>query len=383
MSGLAVNLMPPDVRIAVVGASGSVGRATVLQLRRWGVERLKLGARRLRSLPEHAFTEGVTHHAVDATDPVSLRAFLEDVDCVVNCAGPAAVVGTSVLEAAAARGVDAVDVNGSREAMRGLQVSNAGVRAVLACGMTPGLSAALPTWAARRALAAGAEVAAVLLLIGGRDRIGHTAALDIVQAARMRQSRVSPAALPSAGADGVALLPDASALESFDSGIEALAGYDDEELHDLRREWPGCHVAAWAVHAGPASRRAMVQAALSDADLQTVAQRIAAASEADCAGRSRFQQLLVEVLARSPLGVQPAFRLKVRATDASALTAAALCVALQAVVSGRVLPGLHLGADVLRSEQSVDELARGGGVLDFSFGAQAQGQDAAVDEGVL
>ncbi|WP_425258861.1 NAD(P)H-binding protein [Rubrivivax sp. RP6-9] len=383
MSGFSVTGLPPDVRIAIVGAHGAVGRATVRQFRQWGVDRLKLGVRRARPEHDEPWTEGDSVHVVDATDPASLRVFLEDVDCVVNCTGPAGRIGTTVIEAALAQGVHAVDVNGSRAALGRLQPSHAEVRGVLACGMTPGLSAALPMWAAQLAVSAGMEVGGLLLLMGGRDPIGHTAALDIVQAARERRSRASPGPAAADGKDGVVLLPDAAAVESFDSSMETLASYDDEELQDLRRLLPGCRIAAWAVHAGPASRRAMVQAALSDADLRQAAHRVVAASEADCAGRSRFQQLLVDVLVRDQQGHRPASRLLVRATDASALTAAALAVATRAVVTGRTPPGKHLGAEVLSTRQSVEELAGCRGVLDVVFGAHTMGADAAVDEGVL
>ena len=383
MSGLAVGCMPPDVRIAVVGARGSVGRATVQQLRQWGVRRFKLGVRRPLAVQDDAWSAGDPVHAVDAADPASLVAFLEDVDCVVNCAGPAALVGTTVLETAVSRGVHAVDVNGSRESLRSLRPLHADVRGVVACGMTPGLSAALPMWAVQRAAEAGVEAGGLLLLMGGRDKIGHTAALDIVQAARERRSRAAPAPAPSGATEGAALLPGAAALESFDSSMETLASYDDEELQDLRRLLPGCRMAAWAVHAGPASRRAMVQAALSDSDIEQAAHRIVAASEADCAGRSRFQQLLVEVLVQGRMGLQPAFRVLVRATDASALTAAALAVATREVLTGRAQPGMQLGAEVLRSNQSVDALAQCRSVLGVAYGAHSQGMDAAVDEGVL
>lgn len=149
--------MGPDptlvlMRAIVVGACGAVGREVSAGLIRTGAfERIVLAD--LDGRHARALARGLGHPAtgrvLDARDAGRLREALRDVDLLVNCT--TYHLGVTMLRAAIAARVDYIDLGGLYNTPRQLELDararRAGIRAVIGCGATPGLSNVL----ARRA----------------------------------------------------------------------------------------------------------------------------------------------------------------------------------------------------------------------------------------
>ncbi|MWJ80672.1 dehydrogenase, partial [Clavibacter michiganensis subsp. michiganensis] len=108
--------------IAVIGASGAVGRPAVLALRAASDEPLRLGGRREAPLRELADEVGgrVETVTVDLMDDDALARFCRGADVVVHCAAPAFAFGDRIAAAALEAGADYVDVCGEEPVRAGL-----------------------------------------------------------------------------------------------------------------------------------------------------------------------------------------------------------------------------------------------------------------------
>lgn len=103
------------VPIALYGATGYTGRLVVAELRRRGLDFVISGRseQKLRELSEGA-GGGAPYRPASVDDPASLRALLEDVSVVINCAGPFTLLGEPVVQAAIATGTHYVDSTGEQ-----------------------------------------------------------------------------------------------------------------------------------------------------------------------------------------------------------------------------------------------------------------------------
>jgi len=127
--------------IALYGATGYTGGLVTDELVRVGAD-FVLGGRSAEKLGRLSAERGagapVAVAAVD--DPASLRTLLEGCDAVINCAGPFALMGEPVVEAAIATGTHYLDSTGEQEFMRrvferqGAAAERAGVALVPAMG---------------------------------------------------------------------------------------------------------------------------------------------------------------------------------------------------------------------------------------------------------
>jgi saccharopine dehydrogenase-like NADP-dependent oxidoreductase len=143
------------MRAVVLGACGAVGREVSVGLARSPeikqVALADLDAGRLRLLARRLPTR-VAVHRVDAASSGDLRQLLRGVDLVVNCT--TYHFGLPVLTAAIAERADYIDVGGLYNTPRQLALDGrarrAGVRAVIGCGTTPGLSNVLARRGAER-----------------------------------------------------------------------------------------------------------------------------------------------------------------------------------------------------------------------------------------
>lgn len=138
------------MRVLFLGA-GSVGSDAARQM---GASRpdvqIRVGDLRLENAQRAAARAGANAEAVqvDVHDAVSLAASLADVDIVLNTAGPFYRNAVPIVEGAIAAGVDYVDINDDDDvALRLLgdadlraRAEAAGVRIIIGCGTSPGLS---------------------------------------------------------------------------------------------------------------------------------------------------------------------------------------------------------------------------------------------------
>jgi saccharopine dehydrogenase-like NADP-dependent oxidoreductase len=127
--------------IAVIGASGTVGRHVVAFLEEWGVEKARRDAR----------LEGEEH--VDASDARSMATALEGAAVCVNCA--AYRLNLPVMRGCLRAGVHYVDLGGlfhvTREQLElDEDFRRAGLTAILGLGSAPGKTNLLAAAAARR-----------------------------------------------------------------------------------------------------------------------------------------------------------------------------------------------------------------------------------------
>lgn len=132
-------------RVAVLGATGSVGRQVMRFLSPY-VD-IRAGSRRatLRS------QKGITAYRLDAFDTETLRGFCDGCDMLINCAAPGSAVEEEIALIACQLGVDYVDPGGDEPLYAALaSQASAGHSIILSAGMLPGLSGVLP-----RLLAAG------------------------------------------------------------------------------------------------------------------------------------------------------------------------------------------------------------------------------------
>lgn len=127
------------MKVVVVGGAGRVGRRVVSELApHEGVSAVV--ADRVR--PDDA---GQPFVGIDLGDPASIRSSIEDADVVINTSGPFDRWGAVVLDAAIAVGTHYIDVCDDPEPTldmlkRDRAAKQAGVRAVIGLGVSPGVT---------------------------------------------------------------------------------------------------------------------------------------------------------------------------------------------------------------------------------------------------
>jgi lysine 6-dehydrogenase len=142
------------MRVVVLGACGAVGREVTAGLAGrdgWSLLLVDLDRNRLRALAGRIGGDAAIRRS-DVSDAQGLRSVLRGADVVVNCT--TYHLGVRVLRAAIAERVDYLDLGGLHNTPRQLALDErarkAGIRAVIGCGATPGLSNVLVWRAASR-----------------------------------------------------------------------------------------------------------------------------------------------------------------------------------------------------------------------------------------
>ncbi|GAB7045060.1 NAD(P)H-binding protein [Catenuloplanes indicus] len=352
--------------IGVLGASGAVGRFAVAALRDGGCGPLRLGARR----PERLSADDGEVVAVDVTDAGSLAAFCAGLDVVLNCAGPTYALQETMALAALAAGAHYVDVGGDdpvHEKLAGVVTGDATV--VLSAGTLPGLSALVPRWLAGPGPGGGRLVCHA----GGLERCTETVAADFMLSlsvggahgepfgaplAAWRHGRRVPRALRVAEDAAVPYFPDRATLQPIltaeNERLAAALG-----LAELEN---------WNVHPGPRVRALFTRLpGLAPAD---AAARLITAAEVDLAGREPYYRMVFALDGRTAV---------VSTASSYRLTAFVGVLAVRAIRSGSVRPGLHFAGEVLDPEWTVAEVNRSGAARVAA--PAADGDD--VEEGVL
>lgn len=164
--------------VAIVGASGHVGRVAAAALADYGD--LRLGSRapeRLQSLSAVCASAGatVTTQYVDLDDPASLDHFVAGADVVLNCAGPSYRILDQIALVAQQHQAAYVDVGGDDVLYERLIKQPAGQTvAVVSAGMLPGLSGLLPRYLADQF----EHIEQMTCYAGGREAFSPAAAED-------------------------------------------------------------------------------------------------------------------------------------------------------------------------------------------------------------
>ncbi|NYT95649.1 saccharopine dehydrogenase NADP-binding domain-containing protein [Salinispora sp. H7-4] len=355
--------------VAVLGASGAVGRAALDLLRSWDVGPLRAGARRPVAVA------GVESLAVDARDPAALARFCFAARVVLNCAGPATDLTDTVARAAVGAGADYVDAAGDDtlyDAVAHVLTTGDGTRvAVVSAGMMPGLTGLLPRLLAAQ-LPQGDRLAGY---IGGRDRFTRTAAIDYVAAtgsfgwpsAAWRDDRVVPGALAPVGDIIVPFFPELVTGQPYLSAEAARAA---SALGLRQLDW-------YSVFAGDRVLAALRTAPRpGNAGLRKAADLLCRAAELDVFGHRPYQNVVVTLA--GPDGGRTA---AVCGTGASELTGTMAALTARAVLTGAVPPGIHHAAETLDPTDTFAELATAPAVSLASVVAEVV--DAAYEEDAI
>ncbi|WP_051966429.1 saccharopine dehydrogenase NADP-binding domain-containing protein [Kitasatospora mediocidica] len=371
--------------VGVLGGSGVVGRAAARALRELGVERLRLGGRRLDAVAAVAAAlPGGTDRAsravaVDLDAAASLAAFCAGCSVVLNCAGPSYRVRGRVALAALAAGAHCVDVAGddpAYEQLRAVDVAGTGRSVVLSAGMLPGLSGLLPRWLAQRQQVGGGG--RLTVWTGGLERCSRTVAADLLLSvggdpsgdpsghptdatvpfgeslAAWRQGRRVSRALRA---------QDGAELPYFPTSV-SLQPYLSTEAERLARALGLDELDWFNVFPGRRVRDLLAALGTGREPLAEAAERLVRAAELDLTGRRPYFRMVFAL--DSPDGAATAV---LGTRDSYRLTAAVGALAVTATLAGTIPAGLHFAAEVLDPAESVRRLAATPGVtLDLSHG---------------
>lgn len=334
--------------VAVLGATGAVGRSTIAELTRWGVTGLRLGARRPGAVDSAGLPDDTEIAPVRWDDPDSLARFCAGRTVVVNCAGPAHLIGDRVARAALAAGAHYVDPGG--EDLLDRLPASADRRVLVAAGMLPGLSALLPRLLAREF----DRPVSLLAYVGGIDRFTAGAAGDYLASLRngfgrpmtwWRHGRAVPAEPIGPAPVEVPGFPGPVSVHPYLSAeTERLAG--GLGLEEVR--WHN-------VFGGTRVPAALAVAALGEPDPGAVDDLIAAA-ERDLIGAEPYQLFVMRL--DGYIGQTWDSRTSVsRAADGYRLTAFVTALAVDAVLRELVPPGRWWTGETLDLDHVAHRLA--------------------------
>lgn len=324
--------------IGVIGGYGSVGRATVAQLRAWGLGPVVVAGR------DRAKADAV----VDITDPAAVERFCASLRLLVNCTASAPGPRAMVAATAAASGVPYVDPGGDEPVYELLSGRAHAEPVVLSAGMWPGLTGLLP-----RQLVTGPG-GRLACYIGGQDRFSLGGAADYL------------AAVSESAGRAFAVWRDGSRAER--AGVPAAMGevpyfpeeatgvpYLSAEMERLARHLDLAELAFYTVF-GTRLRAVLATAHTGSVDAEAVVR----ASELDLFGRSRYQRLVIQLR-----GEQATPTIVLSGKGSSELTGAAAAMAGLAVLEGAVPPGVHFAADVLDPQWAKEKLPTLDAVTEF------------------
>jgi hypothetical protein len=320
------------VRIGIVGGLGGVGRRVVSTLQAWGGTTLRVGGRdTCGRLACARLGERIQWRRVDALDAESLHAFCEDCAIVVNCAGPASVIGDTIALAACAAGADYVDAS----AYTTLGVDPGGQRVLLAAGMYPGLTGLAPRWLARDF----DRVESLTAYVGGCDHLSPTAATDYLDSIRTRFGVANTA---WAGGRRVAHTCERrETMVPFFTRPVLLQPYLTAEAECLARTLRLSDMRWYSVFDGR-----HVLGALAQGGAPLTAGTLVRAAEMDLFGREPYQLMLFELTGRRGAAAV-ARTLMLRARSGADLTGVAAAVAVRNLLEDGQPPGVRTFAEAV------------------------------------
>ncbi|UDM20792.1 saccharopine dehydrogenase NADP-binding domain-containing protein [Clavibacter michiganensis] len=361
--------------IAVIGASGAVGRPAVLALRAASDEPLRLGARREAPLRELADEAGgrVETVTVDLLDDDALARFCRGADVVVHCAAPAFAFGDRIAAAALEAGADYVDVCGEEPVRAGLvarglaaDAAREGRRAVVSTGVVPGLSGLLPRLAAE-------GLRGPLRLrgwVGGVEACSPGVALDVPLSLAAGGPGSTAYGTPLAAWTGGrrverALRAEEDATAPFFAGRVALQPYLSAETERIARGRGRGFADArwWNVHPGPAVRDALnrLPALLAGEDgAAAAADALIRAGDLDLLGNRPFHVLAVSVDGTDDEGAPVERAIVLHSDDSYVLAGRLAAITVREIRAGAVPPGVGFAHDVLDPQRVLDLVVASG-----------------------
>lgn len=347
--------------VAVLGASGDVGREVAARVAQRSGVRLRLGGRRTSAIAESVAASDPTAEirATDVWDDVSLDAFCAGADVVVSCVGPTYRIQGRVALAALRNGADFVDVGGDDPARE--QVEQSGLRdagrALLSAGTVPGLSALLP----RRLSSTTGPRTRVTGWAGGMERCSRTVAHDMLLSlsaggpggtaygsalSAWRSGRVEARALGVREGTKHPGFPGEIVMQPFLSAeAERVAAATGLRDFDWWNVWPDGQV--WSL-------LARLPGVLSDPAVSTddVVERMCVASGVDLVGHDPWYRLRVH--ARGDRGEAT---VDISSDSSAVLTATMAAETVNHVLSTHGEPGPRFAADVVDAERVLGALA--------------------------
>ena len=322
--------------IGVIGGYGSVGRATVAQLRAWGLGPVVAVGR------DPAKADVV----VDISEPAALERLCSSLRLVINCTVSSPRSRATVADAAVANGVPYVDPGGDEPVYELLSGTARAEPVVLSAGMLPGLTGLLP----RRLVAE--RGGCLVCYAGGRDRFspgGAAGYLEVVHGSADRAcavwrhgARVERAGVPPIEG-GIPYFPEPA------SGVPFLS----PEMERLARHLDLTELVFYVVFPGARLRATLAAARTDSVDAEAVVR----ASELDLFGRSQYQRLVFQLRGEP---VMPTMVLS--GSGSTELTGATAAMTALAVLDGAVSPGVHFAADVLDPAWAEEKLLTAGAV---------------------
>lgn len=344
--------------IAIVGATGDVGQATVRALLALGLDRLRLGGRdAVQGARCLAQWPAVPLHwqTVDVNNASSLSRFAAGCDLLINCAGPAWRVAHRCARAALEAGAHYVDAAETLNPPSGWNLRCA----LSGAGLQPGLTGLLPRWLAGQGFV---RVSGLISYFGLRDQFTQVAADDFLHGATDGSSE--PLAAWHNGRSSRALTRQRDiTLPGFPGTVQVLPYLNDEgerlarQLHLETGHWFNVitdgHVlkALDLAHALPRDE---------------AARRLREASLLDLVGQAPFVRLWVQLdgdgdgrpMTRSVL---------LSGTGNAALTGAMVAAAALSVLEGEIPSGWHHADQVLPPAATLERLQTAGAVNAFTL----------------
>jgi hypothetical protein len=349
--------------IGVIGGYGSVGRATVAQLRDWGLGPVVVGGR----------DEALADVAVDVAEPAELERFVAPLRLVINCTASSPRSGATAAAAAAASGVPYIDPGGDEPVWELLSGRALTEPVVLSAGMWPGLTSMLPR------LLAVEPGGRLVCYIGGQDRFSLGAAADYLAVVNGSAGRTFAVWRDGARVERAGVPAIEGEVPYFQHAATGMP-YLSAEMERLARHLGLAELVFYTVFPGARLRETLAAAHAGSADAAAVVR----ASELDLFGRSRYQRLVFQLHGES---VMPTIVLSGKGS--SELTGATAAMTALAVLEGAVAPGVHFAADVLDPEWAKEKLRTADAVTGFqvvearSPARAAAGPQEPVEEGTI
>jgi hypothetical protein len=345
--------------IGLLGGSGTVGRTAALRMSAAGLGSLRIGGRNLDTAA--AVAEECAGEAepvrLDLADESDLEEFCSGCSVVVNCAGPSYLVLDSVARTAFSVGADYVDIGGELPAADALRaVGPASDRtAIFSAGAMPGLSGLLP-----RLIAQDRPLRRLETYVGGVARFTELSAADglLTRGERFGETMASMQDGQIAS-NSVSPLRDVS-LPGFPRPVHAWP-YLTTEAQSLGGIPGVAEVRAYNVFASDRLTRAMTQAwaQLPDSpEHAELAPFIPSIVDATIADEDEFGSFYTMLFTGRPARGhgRGTSRVVLRAEDSYGLSGSVVALAVEHILRGRVLSGIHLAAEALDPSYTVERL---------------------------
>lgn len=349
-------------RIAVLGASGGIGRSVSQWLALFG-HRLRLGARQPVTLEQLAQQINAEAFSLDLYQQDALAAFCHGCDLVVNCAGPSYQVLDRVALSAAHAGAHYIDVSGDGPVGHLLHHASVPQRdwiAVLSAGMLPGLANLIPSWLSA---SPGGQMS---VYSGGIECVRGAAAADLVLSLNEQHGQLAQSGYWYGVAGGYWQNGERSrqrlSMEERDEqphfpGRVTLLPFLSADAERLARSRTLRSLRWFNVFSGQCLREVLTSVRGRIHTAEQLAQAVRAverASALDMLGFTPYYRLVFDLIQHDA----PCRRAVISTDSSLALTAAVTVSAVNSLLRGEIAPGIHFADQVLSPAQTLNDVVR-------------------------